>query len=372
MSDDRTVVLRMADAAQTLLDSLSAAQRSVAQWDFPSDQERLRWFYTPTDHGGLTLGEISAAPQRHAMRLLATGLSRAGYVTAASIMGLENILDELEGFRVAFGHERGRDPTRYYLRIFGTPGADNWSWRFGGHHISIHHTIVGGELRAFTPCFFGADPAVSPMLGGRLLRPLAASADLAFELLHSLSDEQRASAVLSPVPPVDLVGGNRSRIQDGDAPPHLRKIWRNEFTGELLELMDRIQTNEETKIGLTPEHIDAVRFTTQPKGLAAAAMTPPQQEILRALLATYVQRMPDSVAERESARIDGDGFGVLHLAWAGSMTAGKPHYYRIQGQRLLVEYDNTTRDANHVHTVWRDPVADFGMDALSAHHRGDH
>ena len=372
MSDDGAIVLRMTDAARTLLDSLSEQQRQIAQWDFPSDEERQRWFYTPTDHGGLTFSDMRPAQHRHVMRLLSTGLSRAGYVTAASIMGLENILDELEGFRIGFGHPRGRDPTRYYLRIFGTPGADTWSWRFGGHHISIHHTIVGGVLRAFTPCFFGADPAVSPLLGGHLLRPLAASADLAFELMRSLSEEQRASAVLSPVPPVDLVGGNRSVIQDGDTPPHLRKIWRDEFTGELLELMNTIQTNEENKIGLTPAHIEAVRFTTKPKGLAAAAMLPAQQEILRALLGTYIQRMPDSLAERESARINGDGFAVLHLAWAGSLTAGKPHYYRIQGERLLVEYDNTTRDANHVHTVWRDPVADFGMDALSAHHRHDH
>ena len=146
------------------------------------------------------------AQQRLAMRLLATGLSRAGYVTAATIMGLENVLDELEGWRASFGHARGRDPARYYLRVFGTPGADTWSWRFGGHHVSVHHTLVGGELRAFTPCFLGADPASSPLLGPHRLRPLAACTDLAFELLRSLSDEQRPVAVLSPVPPVDLAG----------------------------------------------------------------------------------------------------------------------------------------------------------------------
>ena len=372
MSDDREIVARMSDAAHAMLESLSPEQRRVAQWDFPSDEERKRWFYTPTDHGGLTFSDMRPAQHRHVMRLLSTGLSRAGYVTAASIMGLENILDELECFRIGFGHERGRDPTRYYLRIFGTPGADSWSWRFGGHHISIHHTIVGGELRAFTPCFFGADPASSPLLGGHLLRPLAATTDLAFELLQSLNDDQRAIAVLSPVPPVDLVGGNRSVIADGDTPPHIRKIWRNEFTGELSELMNTIQTNEENKIGLTPAHIDAVRFTTQPKGIAAVAMTPAQQEILRALLATYVERMPDAIAERESARINGDNFAALHWAWAGALSTKTPHYYRIQGHRLLMEYDNTTRDANHVHTVWRDPVTDFGADALSAHRRHEH
>jgi hypothetical protein len=55
---DKGVVERMTDAAQALLDSLSADQRRLAQWAFPSDEERLRWFYTPTDHGGLTLGEM--------------------------------------------------------------------------------------------------------------------------------------------------------------------------------------------------------------------------------------------------------------------------------------------------------------------------
>ena len=155
----------MAEAAQALLDSLSPDQRRQACWEFPSDEERLRWFYTPTDHGGLTLGEMEPAQQRLAMRLLATGLSRAGYVTAATIIGLENVLDELESWRTSFGQARGRDPGRYYLRIFGTPGADTWSWRFGGHHVSVHHTVIGGELRAFTPCFLGADPASSPAAG---------------------------------------------------------------------------------------------------------------------------------------------------------------------------------------------------------------
>ena len=46
---------------------------------------------------------------------------------------------------------------------------------------------------------------------------------------------------------------------------------------------------------------------------------------------------------------------------------GQPHYYRIQGPRLLIEYDNFHRDAHHVHAVWRDPDGDFGDDILRAH-----
>jgi hypothetical protein len=39
---------------------------------------------------------------------------------------------------------------------------------------------------------------------------------------------------------------------------------------------------------------------------------------------------------------------------------------------LLAEYDNTQRGANHVHTVWRDPRHDFGVDVLSAHYEHGH
>jgi Protein of unknown function (DUF3500) len=38
----------------------------------------------------------------------------------------------------------------------------------------------------------------------------------------------------------------------------------------------------------------------------------------------------------------------------------------------LVEYDNTQREANHVHSVWRDPEGDFGADVLTRHDRAAH
>ena len=55
-------------------------------------------------------------------------------------------------------------------------------------------------------------------------------------------------------------------------------------------------------------------------------------DLRQALLDTHVRRLPDEIAERETA----------------------------------------TRDASHVHTAWRHPVADPGMDALGAHRRRQH
>jgi hypothetical protein len=361
---------RMADAAAAFLAALDDPQRELAAWPFPSDDERRRWFYTPTDHGGLPLGAMRPAQQRLAFQLLAAGLSRPGYVTVSTIIGLENVLDEFEGWTADFERERGRDPGLYYLRVFGEPGANGtWSWRFGGHHVSLNNLIVDGQLEAWTPLFLGADPASSPLLGPHPLRPLAGAEDLARELVHALDPEQRAAAVLSPAPPVDLVGANRPRVEEGDRPAALIDVWRAPFQGELGDRMRATQERAEKALGLRAEHLDAVSFTTTPKGIAAGVLSADQRELLRALLDVYVCRVPDALADAEAAKYAGPRIEGLHFAWAGGIEVGDPHYYRIQGARLLAEYDNTQRSVNHVHSVWRDPDGDFGDDVLARHYR---
>ncbi|HEX5080364.1 MAG TPA: DUF3500 domain-containing protein, partial [Geminicoccaceae bacterium] len=192
----------MSEAAARLVDSWERGQREIACRPFPDDDERRLWYYTPTDHGGLPLAAMTPTQQRNVHRLVATGLSTPGYVTVALIMGLDNILDQLEGFSVDFARERGRDPMLYYVTIFGEPGgAAAWGWRFGGHHVSLHYTVIDGEVAASTPNFLGADPADSPLLGPHLHRPLAAAEDLGRELFRALDEEKRARALISPAAP---------------------------------------------------------------------------------------------------------------------------------------------------------------------------
>ena len=377
MSTNETVRAALAQtmgaAASAFLASLDDRQRRAASWPFPSHDERRLWFYTPTDHGGLPLNEMGPELQRLAFQLLATGLSRAGYVTVSTIIGLENVLDELEGWVASWDRKRGRDPGLYYLRIFGDPNTNaNWSWRFGGHHVSINHTIVGGSLSAVTPCFLGADPASSPLLGSHPLRPLAGAEDLGRELVLSLTEAQRTIAVVSDIAPVDLVGANRSKLEDGDLPQPLAEIWRGRFTGELSQRVQTMQAALETTVGVQPRHNQAVQYTDSPKGLNVRALTQSQKLILRALLEVYVRRMPDGLAEDELQKFEGDRLEQLSFLWAGSFEPGVAHYYRIQGQRLVVEYDNAARAANHVHTVWRDPQGDFAGDTLADHYRTHH
>jgi len=60
--------------------------------------------------------------------------------------GPRNVLDHVEGWAMSWARERGRDPQLYDLRVFGDPRGDEpWSWRFGGHHVSVQHVVRAGE-----------------------------------------------------------------------------------------------------------------------------------------------------------------------------------------------------------------------------------
>jgi hypothetical protein len=356
----------MTTAATDLLGSLDASQRSRMTFPF-GDDEQFLWFYTPTDHGGLSLSEMTAGQHQLTHQMLSTGLSRAGYVTAAAIIGLENILDLTEGWVTDFGRERGRDPLMYWMAIFGEPASGNWAWRFGGHHISVNYLIVDGAVVGSTPSFFGADPAASPLLGPHLHRPLAGAEDYGRELVQSLDASQLGAALVSSVAPADLVGVNRTDLTEGDRPLGLPFVWRS-LDDETMAVWAKRQTAAEEKLGLTEEHLAAIAFSKNPKGVAATSLGDDGQEILRALLSCYVDRLPDTLADEEHAKFSGDGIESLSFMWAGGMETGEPHYYRIQGAELFVEYDNTQRDVNHIHTVWRDLRNDFGRDVLAAHY----
>src|SRR5215469_2916327 len=330
----------MAAAAGRLLDLLDDGQRQRAGLGFPGEPERSRWFYTPTDHGGLILADCTPAQSQAALRLLATGLSPAGYAMAAAIMGHELVLERLEGWPAAPGWGRVRDPLHYAVTVFGDPGPGNWAWRFAGHHVSLHYTIADGELAAPTPSFFGADPA--------------------------------AAARLAPLPPPDIVTGNRGLVEEGLWVVRPHELFRDAdmIPAPMLDgLRTRLAADEKA---LGPAAIRALSWSATPAGVSWPQLRAGQREMLTALVGAYLDRLPDEAAAAENAKITGDSAGLLHFAWAGSTEPHRPHYYRIQGPRLLVEYDNTQRDANHAHSVWRDPVGDFGRDVLADHYAASH
>jgi hypothetical protein len=117
---------------------------------------------------------------------------------------------------------------------------------------------------------------------------------------------------------------------------------------------------------------DDIRTGTQPRapegieplGVAAARLGFGARTLLHQLVAVYLDRLPAGLAGREAARL---ARADLYFAWAGPLTPHARHYYRVQGDDLLIEYD-TTDDGTHAHTVYRRPRSDFGDDVLAAHY----
>jgi hypothetical protein len=306
-------------AAQSLASSLTGPAKDKAM--LPLDHEaRTQLNYVPMVRAGVPLEELSDPQKTQALSLLRSGLSESGFATAQKIIAHEDILREIEKAAGVNNYMR-RQPGLYYTAVFGTPAADGmWGWRFEGHHLSVNVTHGGKDGDIVAPLFFGSNPAKvlsGPSAG---LRILAAEEDEARALMALFSADQKTKVVIAPETTNDIVTTNKPKAE-----------------------------------------------IAQFDGVAAGAMTAPQKAQLRKLLDVYAARFPAAQRTSQLARIDKAGFDKLHFAWAGSLDVGKKHYYRIHGPTVLIEYDNSQNDANHIHSMWRDLQHDFGGDLLRKH-----
>ncbi|MSU59099.1 MAG: DUF3500 domain-containing protein [Pedosphaera sp.] len=305
----------MTDAAKNFLAALTPEQKAKATFAL-TNSERINFHFIPRPRNGLPFKEMTPAQRLLGLALLNSALSQRGYLKAATIMSLDEILRAVE---------QGRGPTRdselYFVSVFGQPGASApWGWRVEGHHLALNFLLVGEHI-ATTPSFFGTNPAEvrdGPRAG---LSVLGREEDLGRQLVQSLTAEQRALAIITNVAPKEIVTG----------------------------------TNR-TVTALTPV------------GLSAAKLDHAQSALLHQIVEEFARRYRVEFADAELKKIAHDGDGKLFFAWAGGLAAGEGHYYRVQGAGFLLEFDNTQNNANHIHTVWRDFANDFGDDMLKRHY----
>ena len=330
-------VKSMLDAALGFLDALGPSLRERALIPF-DNEERFNWHYVPTrldglpetlrklyhERRGVSLKEMSGPQRTAAHALLRSALSTQGYLKATGIMIMEEVLREAE---ITLGQDPkvvslARDPELYFFTLFGKPSKDAaWGWRVEGHHLSLHFSSVTSELVATTPMFMGSNPAVVLHGTHAGLSLLGAEAGIARELLNSLDARQSASAIIAATAPEEIITGNSRKAS--------------------LEMI---------------------------AGLSASGMTGVQRALLIRLIQEYAANLRPDLATAQLERIGTSDVERLHFAWAGSIDAGKPHYYRVHSPKFLIEYDNTQNNANHIHTVFRDLANDFGEDMLRRHY----
>ncbi|HVK04331.1 MAG TPA: DUF3500 domain-containing protein [Armatimonadaceae bacterium] len=306
------------DAAQAFVRALRPEQRAKAVLPF-DDEERINWHFVPRARKGIALHDLTPEQQKGALRLLAACLSEQGYRKAEAVRALETVLQEIENDPSG----RYRNPTHYYVTLFGEPGAKGvWGWRYEGHHLSFNFTVRDGTIVASSPQFLGANPAKVLQGVKAGTRTLPEEEDLGRALARSLTPVQREKGLKLTDVPGDILSGASREAKSLPA------------------------------AGVAYRDLDAT-----------------QKGMLLELIRTHAGVQSKAVAEARVAAIRKAGMDDVAFLWIGETEPGKRHYYRIQGATFLVEYDNTQNRANHVHAVWRDFRGDFGRDALAEHYR---
>ncbi len=315
-----TAAADMTASADKFLGTLEAAQKEkvVMAYDAP---QRVDWHFIPKDaRKGLQIKEMNEAQRSAALGLLRASLSQVGYDKATKIMNLENVLKTLESTRTGGPL---RDAERYYFTIFGQPSdSGRWGLSVEGHHLSLNFVVEGDKVVSSTPTVFATNPAVmmSEVAGvAKGTRLLADEEILAFDLVKSLTEEQRGKAILAPEAPKEVRAA-------GEAQPP----------------------------------------TAEAEGVTYAELDEQQRGLLRRLVESYARNLPEDVAKARLTAIRDGGPSQVHFAWAGATEPGIGHYYKIQGPSFLIEFVNTQPDAagnpaNHIHCLWRDMQGDFAL-----------
>jgi hypothetical protein len=313
----------MRQAANEFLQSLSSKQQSIARFKF-DEEERYNWHFIPKTRKGIPLKELNSTQRNSFMKMLRAALSDTGFQKTTAIVRLENILRQAEGRPE---NDEYRDSGKYYISVFGNPSDPIWGWRFEGHHISLNFSSRDNRLISATPNFLGANPAIvlsGPEKGTEVLKD---ETQLGLALLNSLDAKQRQKAVINVDAPADIITG-----------------------------------------------ADRKAIITDTHGVSYNELNSDQQKIFIQLLSLYIHRYTRLFATDMMKDIEAAGLNNLLFAWSGDQQIGigHPHYYRIKGPTIIIEYDNTQNNANHVHTVVRDLKDDFGGDELLEHYRGSH
>ncbi|GEE00792.1 hypothetical protein nbrc107696_45300 [Gordonia spumicola] len=335
---------RLVVTAMGLIGTFSPQQREQAVIADFDDARRLDWDIIPKpDRTGIPLHDLDRHQRVLVWDMIRMTVPLRTFTKILGITQLEHVLRDYEGDFLGPALPSWRSSDSYYLTLFGRPGfEDTWTLRFLGHHVCVNVTVVDERWVAATPMALGAQPTEYD----GVLKPLADDEGLGFDLLASLTDDQRATAVIHDVAPADFVTRQVPKIGAYEYPDHYD-----------LGMPD-YRIADADRAALTFRR-DA------PSGIASDDLTPDQQAGLLAIVDCYLDRLPPEAGERHRAAVR-EG-GPIHFAWAGAQVRGEPHYFRVQTDRYLIEAVNAVGGGNHLHSVIRDLDNDFAAGILAEH-----
>jgi len=295
----------LAERAEKFLSSLDERRRKLATFTWNGSEWRS-WNYFGGGgfiKPGLRLEQMTSTQKDATWRLMEALLSPAGLVKARNVMLLQDIL-------AAAGNGRGRRSSqRFSIAVFGEPGAKGaWGLRLEGHHLSLSFSVRDDQIVSVTPAAFAALP--NRVMSGRHrgLTTLQGEETLARRLQSDLAPRVKAKAQISG--------------------RHLFNI---------LSSAGRERAN------------------ARKVGVAAAAMTDGQRELLWQLIDTYaVEPYVGALAAAQKASVRSGDTAAVHFAWYGPNTVERSFGYRVIGDNFVIELGCIDDKAQHLHPVFHD------------------
>jgi Protein of unknown function (DUF3500) len=354
--DGAEPALAMLEAANQFLRALHSPQKDRASGSeyalFPFVHANREDFdyYAPSSRffRGIPLRCLNTEQREKADALVAASLSEEGFSRIRGITQLEHVLRYRERDNVILI----RDPSAYFISIFGDPGPDGtlppgqaWGWRYEGHHISLHWTLRDNRIISATPQFIGCQPS---------------------QIVESdLEDD----AVRLAAP--DLKVGTRLLSREEDlARDFIEALSREQVA------MARVQVPWDLETTNTPDHV----WVRRPhrledegggrRGVPYTMLSETQKARLRCLVQQYTTVHLPCVQKDRMDRLDAVGWDSVKFLMMNGHERGDALYYRIRGSTFVVEYLNkafslATATVDHQHCVWRDNTNDWGRARLS-------
>lgn len=303
-------------AAESLLATLSAAQRNGVQYAFNRTTAATKWSNLPCGaacNNGLQFSTLSPTQLAAALAVAQAALSSAGYGTFHGIRMADDFLGSL-------GPISTYNSGIYFIAFIGTPSSTGeWILQLGGHHYALNF-YYHGSVESPTPYFTGMNPQTFT-LNGQSYTPLKPKTDAMVAMIAGLDATQRAAAKLSGTFGDVLLG-------PGDD-------------------------------NLFPA----------PSGLKVSTLSAPQQALVVEAMEAWVNDTPSGVAsDFLAAYTSGSALENTYIGWAGinANLTTQGSYIRIDGPRawmeIVVQGPAAIPSQPHYHAIWRDETLDYGGD----------
>jgi hypothetical protein len=326
------------DVGEAFLATLSDEQRATAQIEL-TPQLAVRWTNFPGGsnvRNGVFFRDLKPEQVEAALKVARIALGEEGFSRYQEVRAADDALAKGRGGRGPGGPDQKKadgDPAKkkadgvakkkgggggmnfgamnYMIAFLGKPSKTTpWILQLGGHHLAIN-IYYKGTSGAVTPYHVAAQPTVWKDDQGKTHEPLAPMRESLHGLLLSLTPEQSKQAKLE------------ARFNDVYVGPG--------------------------KDG---------KFPAKSEGVPVSELSDASKDFVRKAIAAWTGDSPQGAEYRKLYEAELDKVKVSYSGTTNLSDRGD--YVRIDGPRVWIEF--ATQGSDHVHTIWRDRLTDYGAE----------